>query len=63
MTFDGVSELDQGGTNDLYVNPSADAIAEIKVLTNGFQAEYGRYSGGAINLVTKSGTKDFHGTA
>src|SRR5579871_4587084 len=63
VTFDGVTELDQGGANAIYVGPPIDAIAEMKVLANAFQAEYGRTAGGAINMVTKSGTKDFHGTA
>ncbi len=63
VTFDGITELDQGGANAIYVGPPIDAIAEMKVLANAFQAEYGRTAGGAINMVTKSGTKDFHGTA
>jgi len=41
--------------------PSMDAVAEIKVMTNGFSAEYGRLSGGVITLVTRSGTNAFHG--
>ncbi len=41
--------------------PSMDAVAEIKVLTNGFSAEYGRLSGGAITVLTRSGTNVFHG--
>jgi hypothetical protein len=62
VTFDGVSELDQGGANAVYVDPNIDAIGEIRVLTNAYQAEYGRTAGGGVNLVTKSGTRDFHGT-
>ena len=42
--------------------PSQDAIAEFRVQTNGSDAEYGRYSGGVINLTTRSGTNDYHGT-
>ena len=63
VSFDGVAQLDTGGANSIYVSPSMDAVGEIRVLTNGFQAEYGRTIGGQINLVTKSGSKDFHGTA
>src|SRR6266403_1371139 len=43
------------------VQPSPDAIAEFRVLTNTFDAEYGRNSGAVVNVVTKSGSNDFHG--
>ena len=63
VTYDGVTQLDQGGGNSVFVSPNMDAIGEIKVLTSSFQAEYGRNAGGGINMVTKSGTQTFHGTA
>jgi hypothetical protein len=55
-----------GDGNDLFVNlpaiePSPDAIQEFRVLTNTFDAEYGRNSGSIVNVVTKSGTNQFHG--
>jgi hypothetical protein len=43
--------------------PSMEAVGEFKVLTNGLSAEYGRLSGGAVVLVTRSGTNEFHGSA
>jgi len=55
-----VKELMNGGTS---IVPDLDSIAEFRVLTNNFDAEYGNYSGGIVNVVTKSGTNGFHGTA
>jgi hypothetical protein len=43
--------------------PNLDSIAEFRILTGNFNAEYGNYSGGRINVVTKSGTNQFHGGA
>lgn len=55
-----------GDANDQFVNlptvqPSPDSIAEFRVLTNTFDAEYGRNSGSVVNVVTKSGTNQLHG--
>ncbi len=54
-----VKELMNGGTS---IVPNLDSIAEFRVLTNNFDAEYGNYSGGIINVVTKSGANAVHGT-
>ena len=43
--------------------PNLDSIDEFRILTNNFDAEYGEFSGGQINVVTKSGTNAFHGDA
>jgi hypothetical protein len=56
-----------GDSNDLFVNapavqPTPDSIAEFRVLSNTFDAEYGRNSGAVINVVTKSGTNAWHGS-
>src|ERR1700738_2716880 len=56
-----------GDGNDLFANlpavqPSPDSIEEFRVITNSFDAEYGRNSGAVVNGVTKSGTNDFHGS-
>lgn len=45
------------------VIPNLESIEEFRILTGNFDAEYGNYSGGRINLVTKSGGNQFHGTA
>jgi Carboxypeptidase regulatory-like domain/TonB dependent receptor len=55
-----------GDANDQFVNlptvqPSPDSIAEFRVLTNTFDAEYGRNSGSVVNVITKSGTNSVHG--
>src|SRR6266852_3874106 len=55
-----------GDANDQFVNlptvqPSPDSIQEFRVLTNTFDAEYGRNSGSVVNVVTKSGTNSLHG--
>jgi outer membrane receptor protein involved in Fe transport len=55
-----------GDSNDIFVNspgvqPSPDAIEEFRVITNTFDAEYGRNSGSVVNVVTKSGTNSVHG--
>src|SRR5262249_44938060 len=43
--------------------PPPDALAEVKVLTNQYSAEFGRNGGTILNVVTKSGTNDYHGAA
>ncbi len=54
-----VKELMNGGTA---IIPDLDSIAEFRVLTNNFDAEYGNYSGGIVNVVTKSGSNEIHGS-
>ena len=49
--------------NNAVVNPNPDALGEFKILTNNYEAEYGRTAGGIVNQVIKSGTNNFHGDA
>ncbi|MFP5264552.1 MAG: carboxypeptidase regulatory-like domain-containing protein [Blastocatellia bacterium] len=62
-TVDGADNVDRGSNLTLLNYPSVDAIAEFKVLRNHYSAEYGRSASGHVNVVTKSGTSEFHGTA
>ena len=60
--IDGVSSMDTG-SNGQNLQLNIDAVAEVKVLTSGYQAEYGRSSGLQITAVTRSGTNQFRGSA
>jgi hypothetical protein len=59
--IDGVDANDNlfGSTNPVYIE---DAIADVQVLTSGISAEYGRFTGGVVNVITKSGGNEFSGT-
>jgi carboxypeptidase family protein len=59
-------QVNGGSANDVFVNlpaiqPSPDAIEEFRIITNTFDAEFGRNSGAVVNVVTKSGTNNLHG--
>ncbi len=45
-----------------FVAPNVDAVQELKIMTNTYDASYGRAGGGTVNIITKSGSNDFHGT-
>ncbi|MBZ5669160.1 MAG: TonB-dependent receptor [Acidobacteriia bacterium] len=65
---DSVTYLLDGGINndllgnEVVYNPVPDAIAEFRILTSNYAAEYGRNAGGVVSVVTKSGTNDVHGS-
>ncbi|MFN2512393.1 MAG: carboxypeptidase regulatory-like domain-containing protein, partial [Pyrinomonadaceae bacterium] len=61
-TVDGVNNMDVGSNRTLLVFPSIDAIQEFRVERNSFSAEFGQAQGAVINLITKGGTNEFHGT-
>src|SRR3984885_12143790 len=55
------SNVEEGKNNGAAIIPNLDSISEFRIITNNFDAEYGNYSGGQINVVTKSGTNELHG--
>jgi len=59
--LDGVpNNANQGGNNIAYV-PPAEAVQEMKISTNSYDAQYGRTAGGVVNMSLKTGTNAFHG--
>ncbi len=59
--LDGGDNMDNGSNSTLNVYPSLEAIAEFKVLTSNYGAQYGRNGSGTVEVETKSGTNQFHG--
>ncbi len=62
-TIDGADNVDRGANLTLLNYPSVDAIEEFRVLRGQYSAEYGRDAGGMVNVITKSGSNQFHGDA
>jgi len=62
LSLDGISMTEDGtaGWPNGHVNP--DAMAEVVILVNNYQAEYGRNGGSVVNMITKSGSQGFHGS-
>ena len=63
LTVDGGFNMDSGWNNSQISNVGIDFIEEVSIKTANFSAEYGRNSGAAINVVTRAGTNEFHGSA
>ena len=59
--LDGGDNMDNGSNGTLNTYPNVDAVAEVKVLTSNYGAQYGRNGSATIETITKSGTRDFHG--
>ncbi len=62
FTLDGAHNTNDGISGLPTLTPSVDAVQEFRLIRNNFSAEYGTHSGAVINVVTKSGTNEFHGT-
>jgi hypothetical protein len=60
--IDGASDNDVGSNRTILLYPSNEAIAEFKMMRNSYGPEYGQASGAVINLITKGGTNQFHGS-
>lgn len=63
FTIDGAQMRDSGGNNVVPIFPSIDSIQEIRVQTNSYGPQFGGGGGAQVNILTKSGTNQFHGTA
>src|SRR5260221_710526 len=61
VTVDGADNINTA-TGSQRATPSQEAVSEFRVVNNSFAAEYGRALGGIVNIVTKSGTNDIHGS-
>ena len=61
VTVDGADNINTA-TGSQRATPSQEAVSEFRVVNNSFGAEYGRALGGIVNIVTKSGTNDTHGS-
>ncbi len=62
VNVDGEDAVDNS-TNGIRSTVSQEAVQEFQLITSGYAAEYGRASGGVVNIITRSGTNAFHGTA
>ncbi|HYP05957.1 MAG TPA: carboxypeptidase regulatory-like domain-containing protein [Bryobacteraceae bacterium] len=63
FTVDGADITDRGSNVTIINYPSIDAIEEVRVVRSAYSSEFGRSAGGQINIVTRSGTSAFHGSA
>src|SRR5437868_5501813 len=62
VNLDGMNNVDNG-VNGIRSTVSQEAVQEFQIITNGYNAEYGQAAGGIVNIITKSGTSNWHGSA
>jgi hypothetical protein len=60
-TLDGGNNQDSGNITSMTNNIGVDFVQEVKAVTSGYSAEFGRFAGGQVNFTTRSGTEQFHG--
>lgn len=63
LMVDGVQNTDMGNQSGLMTNPGMETIGEVRMLVSNYSAEYGTAGGANMLLVTRAGTKQFHGSA
>jgi hypothetical protein len=63
ITVDGVTSMDSGSNSTTHTAPTLNTIAEVKILSSNYQAEFGRAVGGTIIVTTRGGGKQYRGTA
>src|SRR5437660_9781873 len=61
VNVDGADAVDNS-VNGIRSTVSQEAVQEFQIITNGYAAEYGRASGGVVNIITRSGANDMHGS-
>ena len=62
ITIDGVTSMDSGSNSTTHTAPTLGTIAEVKVLTSAYQAEFGRAVGGTVIVTTRGGGRAYHGS-
>jgi hypothetical protein len=62
FTVDGAPNNDMGSQRTILAYPTLDSISEVKILTNAYGPEYGQSGGGQVNIITKGGTNNYHGS-
>src|SRR3954470_2563100 len=62
VNLDGMNNVDNS-VNGIRSTVSQEAVQEFQIITNGYNAEYGQASGGVVNIITKAGTNNTHGSA